>query len=542
MCIIVIKMNKTISLDSTKQRIIFSFPYSAGMVSLVKESIPDRRWDGKGMVWYTPATPFHAAEWIKFVRQHRGQELFISGPVMDLAKEYREVTTAPSALKQSLLRQKLYPFQSECVDFIESVGGRCLLSLDQGLGKSPTSLVWAYEKDLRHILIVAPASVVYKWADEVSKWMPGYQSQVVTNSKVELLNVPVTIISYTLMAMRVNDLRYRGYDLVIADESQYLASNSSQRTKAMKQIQSKYFLALSGTPFLNRPIELFPTLHIISKSDWSDWFQFGKRYCDGHQEFGRWDMTGASNLLELRERLGKIMIRMLKKDVLKELPDMTRSVIPLSFSNRDYSKKWKEFIGAAKDSRFHVNSNLLTRLTVLRQIVGLEKVSAAVELAESILETPDRKVVLYAHHREVVSRLQTGLSRYSPLLIVGDVPADIRAQNVTLFQTNPAYRVMIISSAGGEGIDLYAAQDLIFVERAWNPGKEQQIEARLHRIGQKGAVTIHILLAKGTIDERMDRLVERKRRILDEAIGLADIETTIVADLIRDLEMENVTD
>lgn len=508
---------------------------------MVKESIPDRRWDGVKRVWYTPATPFHASEWIKFVRQHRGQEIFISSPVMELAKWYKHPVFEDRP-KQSLLRKKLYPFQSECVDFIEDVGGRCLLSLDQGLGKSPTSLVWAYEKELKKVLIVAPASVVFKWQNEVSKWMPGYQSQVVTNSKMALLNVPVTIISYTLMTIRILELRYKGWDLVIADESQYLASNSSQRTKAMKQIQSKYFLALSGTPFLNRPIELFPTLHIINKAEWPDWFRFGRRYCDGHQEFGRWDMSGASNLGELRERLGKVMVRKLKRDVLKELPDMTRSIIPISFSNKDYARKWKEFLGAARQGRYQVNTNILTQLSILRQIVGLEKVSAAVELAESILETPDRKVVLYAHHREVVSKLQNGLDKYSPLLIVGDVPAEIRAQNTALFQTNPAFRVMIISSAGGEGIDLYAAQDLILVERAWNPGKEEQICARLHRLGQKGAVVVHVLLAKGTIDERMDRLIEQKRRVLDEAIGLADTEANIVTDLLRDLEIEDATE
>jgi hypothetical protein len=324
---------------------------------------------------------------------------------------------------------------------------------------------------------------------------------------------------------------------VLVHNCQYVSNSDAKRTKAIKMLKSKYFLALSGTPFLNRPIELWSILNILYPQVWSNKWKFGIRYADGRDDGWGWKFDGASNLDELRDKLSHLMLRRLKVDVLSQLPELTRSVIPIEIANiAEYKREYKVVKSAVKADRH--SSSLLAKLTALRQIIGKGKVAPAVELAEDILANADRKVVLYAHHKEVVRELTEQLKAYRPLIIVGDTPNEQRHKNAVAFQTDPAYRVMIISSAGGEGIDLFAAQDMIFVEREWNSGKEEQIEARLHRIGQKNAVVIHYIVAVNTIDEKMHRLIDSKRDILRQVIGLADIETSIVNDLLDEIDEE----
>jgi SWI/SNF-related matrix-associated actin-dependent regulator 1 of chromatin subfamily A len=275
---------------------------------------------------------------------------------------------------------------------------------------------------------------------------------------------------------------------------------------------------------LNRPIELWPQLNIISPGRWNSYWKFAQTYCDAHRERFGWVVDGASHLKELKEELKPYYLRRTKQEVLTELPSLTRVNIPVDYE-RELSRQYAEAIDVLRKKISIGEGKKLTKLALiaeLRQIIGHMKVLPSIELAESVL-TSKPKVVLFAHHKAVVAELETKLKQYNPIKIVGDTSQKERQDNVNAFLVDPQIRVAIISQAGGEGIDLYAADTLIFVEREWNPGKEGQIEARLHRIGQTSNVEVIYMIARGTIDERIHRMIEEKREIFGQLISIDDI-------------------
>jgi SWI/SNF-related matrix-associated actin-dependent regulator 1 of chromatin subfamily A len=175
----------------------------------------------------------------------------------------------------------------------------------------------------------------------------------------------------------------------------------------------------------------------------------------------------------------------------------------------------------------------MVHLSVLRQAIGRAKIPVVVEFAEGVLDADeDTKIVIYAVHRHVVAQLEQLLRKYGVTTITGDVPNEERSVRCDRFQNMHMPRVMIISSAGGEGIDLYRSSVIIFAEREWSPAVEEQAEARCHRIGQKGAVEAIYVIAQDTIDEDIDELIESKRAILGQVISQADVHLDITDELL----------
>jgi SNF2 family DNA or RNA helicase len=148
----------------------------------------------------------------------------------------------------------------------------------------------------------------------------------------------------------------------------------------------------------------------------------------------------------------------------------------------------------------------------------------------------DEKLVVYCHHRDVVARIQGAVGG---AVITGDTSQQGRADVIKAFQNECLPRIVTITSAGGQGIDLFGiggikSRVIMMVERAWTPSEEEQAEARLHRLGQANPVNAYYLLAEGTIDERMNRLIEKKRSVIGGIHALFAVEQNIVGDLIKD--------
>ena len=439
------------------------------------------------------------------------------------------------------LPKELYKYQKKGVEFIYATQGRTIVADEMGLGKSAESLVFADQFGGK-TLIVAPSSVVLKWAQkECPMWAKDKVVEVISTGATPLNpQADITIMSYGIMVSKFEELNLTPFTCIIFDESHYLKSSKARRTrvaKAMVKAGVPHVLFLSGTPFMNRPAELFPLLNMLDPKGFSNYFQFAIRYCGGVMQDGHWLIPpdGASNLEELAQRLSHIMLRRTKRDVALELPDLTRSFLPVHIENMgDYKEakrdmqSWLKSQGSSVVNPQHV----LTRLNVLRQIIGRGKAVAAVELAEDILES-DNKVVLFAHHKEVVNDLVKGLSKYGVGIISGDTPAKDRQGIVNEFLNETLIsqkqkRVMIITIAGSEGIDLYSASNIIFCEREFTPAREEQAEARLHRIGQKNPVTAHYLIATNTMDEKMNEIVEKKRKMFGQVIRQDEILTEIM--------------
>ncbi len=501
-------------------KIFVSFPYSEGMVRAIK-TIPSARWDASSRRWYFPSRPLYAS----LVKDFGLKYGFMIDP--NIAR----LTEKPKV--KILDRSKLYTHQPEAVDFIHGTNGTCILADDMGVGKTLEALWYAKEANLKKILIVSPASVVYKWRDEVTTWLER-ESHVIQSTKDGVSSSDIIIVSYDLLWRLSNEFEKLRFDLAIADECHFVKTRDAKRSEAFRRIHSDRKLFLSGTPFLNRPVELFNILNMIDPGEWSSWYNYAVRYCNGHTEdFGSrrvFVANGSSNEEELKLRVSPIMIRRTKMEVAQYLPELTRVVVPVDITNRtEYNKARRDLKTWLQEHGKDGKVTALTKLTHLRMIVGSGKVKSAVELALRALDSnPQRKVVIYAHHREVVRALFPEFKDYGVATIRGEDSQIERAKTIESFQNKINPRVLIVTSAGGMGIDLYRADTIIFAEREWSASLEEQIESRLHRTGQKSAVTAYYLVARGTIDEYISELVQHKRDLFDSIIGSDKIEQYIL--------------
>lgn len=511
------------------------FPYDPKMVSLVKQ-IPDREYvNRKGdRYWKVPHTAWHCTKILE-----------VFGPdvpawISKQAKGYVQ----PKPKKKPVL-EGLKMFQSEAVEFIRANGGSGLLGDDMGLGKTVEFLALVKLEDYNRVLIAVPAVTLKQWEKHVIKWTDR------TAHVIELTKDPlpsgsrfILLMSYDMMRLRYDDLKEIDFDLFGFDECHYLKNHKAQRTLVAKALVKRAtkprVVGMSGTPFLNRPSELFSILNLIDPVLWPSFFSYGKRYC--------WDgvsYKGAINRAELSERLKHTMIRRLKEDVLDELPPIQRTVIPVSFAKaKDRNEYTKE---RAKLMKMVSYKEVVAQLSVLRQLVGQVKADLSLEFIRDYLEQTDRKLVLYCHHHSVVDYLREQLKDYQVGMITGRESKKIRDATKDAFTQQPEPRLLMISSAGGVGLDLFGevsdviSSDILFIEREWTPALEEQAEGRLHRMGQNYPVSSYYLLLLNTMDERIERKVESKRRVYKDIAAMFDIKTNVMDEiLVEEFNVETV--
>ena len=298
-------------------------------------------------------------------------------------------------------------------------------------------------------------------------------------------------------------------------------------------------LALSGTAITNRPVELFNTLNMVRPSEYSNFFQYASRYCGAHQNsWGHWDFSGATNVDELHFKLRDVMIRRLKKEVLAELPDKIRQFVPVHPTASEMSEYKRESARWLREYEVHKANGtmpagfVLNMLTELRHKCGLLKVGATLDWVADYRDITDNKpIIIFTHHKDVGSSLMEGLSddkRFTGTKwgkIHGSVDAEKRFQIVEQFQSGELDGLVCSTLATNVGLTLTQADTVVFIEREWVPGWEEQAEDRVCRLGQ-GSETVWAtyLSVAGTIDERFDRIVEQKREVVSAVLDGGDME------------------
>jgi SWI/SNF-related matrix-associated actin-dependent regulator 1 of chromatin subfamily A len=348
------------------------------------------------------------------------------------------------------------------------------------------------------------------------------------------------------------------WDLLICDEAHYLKTPDSKRTIAVcgseRKIQSgivaRRRLMLTGTPILNRPIELWPLLHYLDPASWPKFWTYAQRYCGAYQDAYGWHFDGASNLEELNRRLrASVMIRRMKADVLTELPAKQRWVVPITANGAvplllEEQERFAESeaairrLEAARDAAHRTRKTneqaykesvkalregwtiAFENIGRIRHELALLKVPHVIEYVRTLLDGGAEKVIVWAHHHDVLDKLQDAFTDES-LLIDGRTPTDRRQVIADKFQVDPKYKVFIggIQSAG-EGLTLTAAHNVVFAELDWTPAKLSQAEDRCHRIGQKDSVLVQHLLFDGSLDARMAKKLLAKQAVIDKAVNL----------------------
>ena len=423
----------------------------------------------------------------------------------------------------------LFPFQQIGIAFA-SAREAALIADSPGLGKTAQAIgVINGDPTLKKILIVCPASMRIPWQRELEKWLTRPLSVGVigvNGEDQELLftESDVAIVNYDRLHCFTKKIAANTYDLCVLDECHYAKSLEAKRTRISLQIKARRRLALSGTPVLNRPIELYPVLSWLAPKRWpaTDWFAFAHRYCGAHHNGFGWDLSGASNLEELSARLrSTVMIRRTKAEVLPELPPKIRTVIEL-IPTPGMKEALRRERTAYELPHLWVNHTLIDwdNLSVVRHQTALAKLPLVIDYVTEMLEGGTQKVVVFAHHRDVTLQLGAGLSQYRPVTLIGGMGPQERQASIDTFHNNPGVRVFLGNiQAAGTGITLApASSHCVFAEMSWVPAEMTQAEDRLHRIGTRNCVTVHHLVLEGSLDAMMVRVLVKKQKILDAVL------------------------
>jgi SWI/SNF-related matrix-associated actin-dependent regulator of chromatin subfamily A-like protein 1 len=427
-----------------------------------------------------------------------------------------------------------FPYQKDVVLDVEDFNGRAMISAEMGLGKTAMAL-WVLKRQKIQsypAVVVCPASTKYIWEHEAIRI--GIRPTVLEGTKppesTRKSTPPrLTILNYDILKHWLPHLLKQGVSTVIYDESQYIANRRAGRTKAALKLgrQAKHVIALSGTPLVNRPAELWPTLHVVRPDLYPSFWTFCQRFCRPRRTPWGWDFSGASNLDILHSTLTRqMMVRRLKKDVLKDLPEKMRCVVPVEISDRkEYELARDDFVGWLKSRQAdRVQSALraqqMTQIGYLLRLCARLKLRAVVDWCNEFLSGSDEKLVVFAVHRKMIEALDRRLEGGKHVVIDGQVGGRLRKAAVDQFQRDPSTRVLIGNvKAAGVGLTLTAASNVAFAELYWTPGAMTQAEDRCHRIGTTSTVWAHYLVAHGTIEERLCKAIQEKqatiRTVLD---------------------------
>ena len=419
----------------------------------------------------------------------------------------------------------LYTYQRDAVNWL-AARPKAFLALDQGLGKTAVACT-----DMQFpALVVCPTTLKINWSRELQMWRPGSTSQIIDGStKVIDPNIDLTIINYDIL--HKFDLP-PVYQTLVIDECHYAKSATAKRTKAcVKLIRSiPRVRLLSGTPVVNRPIELFALLKAIGGTK-LDYINFGRRYCSGWTTpWGSFDVSGASRLEELYEKLSNYMLRVTKETALPELPAKTYRIVELDLPLSMQEKKLLR-----QDIDRPVHEIPFQAIADIQKLNAQRKLPLAIEHIKNILEHT-QSVVIFAWHTEIITALAEALKDYGVVVITGSTPKQVRQDAVDEFQTNQASVFIGNIKAAGVGITLTAASNVVFVETTWTPADLHQASDRCHRIGQKEHVQVDILTISKSIDSMQLHSILDKTDIINQLVKEDAVEKSQLLKIAKQLE------
>lgn len=475
---------------STQNRISLEFGYNARLVDAIK-SLNTTKWE-------SPKWTVHVDEYLKVIEtlndlKNNGLNVEVdndSVPARVVALVKNEINKRTSEIELSerldqAMIDKMFPFQREGAKFAIRREGRCLIGDDMGLGKTVQALaVAAWFKEDWPLLIVCPASVAVNWKNNVLDWL-----KFVKESEVEVFDKPssfsekkVVVLSYDRMVRCVDDVIKRKMNFVILDESHNIKSSDAQRTKAALSIAKrvKRIVLLSGTPALSRPMELYTQILAVNNQLFPKKHDFGVRYCSAYMKnVGRaclWDYSGCSNSQELKILLeSTIMIRRLKIDVLRDLPNKNRVVVELPLKLSEEAKQNMDKLNQKLESSRR--DTFKSALMEWYNETAAQKGDAIVDYLRQKLKRT-KKFICFAYHKIMFEAIAEYFKQcnISFIMITGETPPRIRQECCDFFQNTSSCRVALVSIvAAGVGITLTAAHEVVFTELYWNPGILTQV-------------------------------------------------------------------
>ncbi len=437
-----------------------------------------------------------------------------------------------------------HTYQIKCVRTAHRMGGKILLAGDPGIGKTKAAIMYALRHpEARPIVVVCPSHLKYHWQHQCH--IHGrLRSEILEGTRPKKAAIrsvpPVTIVNYDILGERRSEHCGEGWleylkgiqpSFVILDECHALISRASLRTKSVMDLCKgvPHVMALSGTPLVNRPSELWPTLNILRPDVFKSFWTYAHRFCAAKHTIYGWKFDGASHLDELHTLLtDSCMIRIRREDVLAELPRKRRIVVPLPLSDYEqYAEATDDFIGWLRKSfpkrvRKAKKALAIAKLVYVLQLVARLKLPAVKKWLDEFLINSNEKMNVFAINTEIVRGLHKHYEKLS-VVIDGKVSKKDRHLAVKQFLSATTKRFLFGNIlAGGTGWSASGVSKTAMVQLTWAPGHIEQAIDRTVGInrgieGQRSEA--YMLLGEATLEfDLLDLLIKKAKvtkKVLD---------------------------
>jgi len=445
------------------------------------------------------------------------------------------------------------PFQLEGIRWMLRNPKHILLADEMGLGKTVEVMGYINVAHPERILVVCPnnAKLIWKRHFDITKGWCIWPYEVEVASTQLFLHSDVVVMNYEAVVKWGDALARQHWDLVVYDEGHYIKNPSAKRSKACYAIHGDKEIIVTGTPIVNYPYELFPLIHYLDKENWPEYGRFEARYgARGNSRFGY-------NLPDLNNRLrSSIMLRRFKKDVLTQLPKKRRQVV--EFEVDDATRKlieeemelfnslqgnataaeaqflsalknesdvaiddidWGALIDGLRSTRLYA----FERMAEIAHRIAQAKLPLVYEHIENALETRE-KVIVFGHHRDVLSAVADKFKPASALLLGGHSDQAERTEEASnRFNNDDTCRLFVAGITLAQGYSLVGSSTVIFIEENWVPGLHTQAEDRAHGIGrgdtEARSMLIQHLVFEDSLDTKKAKMNIAKQRSIDRATG-----------------------
>jgi SNF2 family DNA or RNA helicase len=422
----------------------------------------------------------------------------------------------PFLCKSVSLSKALYQFQIRGRDWLLAENSR-ILADDMGLGKIIQAISAMeslfFTNKVETVLVICPVTLISNWENEIRRWCPLLSVARVTNDQIDknfsvrnyVKNNNIIITTYSTLSNLTGIIEKNFFfDLIVADEAHKLRNATSKTNRSFRSIKRHRTWLLTGTP-LERDVDDIKNMLVCLEPD----------------SARALDMRGDNVLY--KSKLTNLALRRLKRDVLKDLPNVQRIVevldMPLK-QKHHYQKILKEMRAARSDERI----GFLTKLSFSAIAGGgVEscKIIRATEICESA-EISNKKVIVFSNYNEALKLLKSELikNNISALLITGESDRLERDRTISKFKKSDSFTTLLCNSKiASEGLTLTEASIVVFLNEWWNPSSNRQAEDRVNRIGQENKVTIYVLRSNNTIDENVGNIITDKTDLEDEFVG-----------------------
>ena len=536
---------RTYFIDSINKTVVFEFDFNKDIVNRIKGCDYNSRWNPELKQWIVPITEWsinkvsEVVQEFNFKRVEKDSESNI-----EFSYEKTEIDLAYLKGLCDACGFTYTPrdYQLEALGFgIEK--GNIINGDDVGLGKTFESIMYAETTNSFPCLVIVPASVKYNWYE---KWLE------ITNEKREVAviesretrkrknnwNADVVIINYDIIGkkqgkgttLKFPELVDSRWKMVIFDEAHFLKNKTSQRSQAAKRItkvsEEIIIQLLTGTATMSKPVELWNLLKLIKvdESIADDWYQFVRRYCGGYRGKFGWVTDGATNTLELNKKLRETCyIRREKREVLGEMPEVTKQVLQMPITNlRAIEAAKNDLIQYLTDTKGEeaaeaaMEAEHLVALGLMRNL-SIEGKQKAIEQYLKDWKESGKKLVVFGVHKEPLEKLR---DKFKCPLIAGGVTSKQKQEIIKAWVKSDDIFLFANIESAGTGVDglQHVCSNMLIIELPWRPSDLTQVIGRLDRSGQEEPVTVTFALSDETIDNEMYEMLANKE-LVTEAVN-----------------------